>query len=179
MALINTTTTGIQGTTIFADGTGSLTIQQNGATLGVFGNQPAFSVYQGTQQSLSDTTYTKIAFTVKTFDTANCFDNTTNYRFTPTVAGYYQINLTVYGIATSMTYIQTAIYKNGTNYCNTLIPAQQSTNAGGMVSSLVYLNGTTDYVEGYVSMGASSGRQVGSTGATNLVQMSGCLIKAV
>jgi hypothetical protein len=33
MALINTTTTGIQGTTIFADGTGSLTIQENGATI--------------------------------------------------------------------------------------------------------------------------------------------------
>jgi preprotein translocase subunit SecG len=31
MALINTTTTGVLGTTVFADGSGDLTIQQNGA----------------------------------------------------------------------------------------------------------------------------------------------------
>ena len=30
MALINTTTTGVLGSTFFADGTGDLTIQQNG-----------------------------------------------------------------------------------------------------------------------------------------------------
>jgi hypothetical protein len=33
MALINTTTTGVLGSTFFADGTGSLTIQENGVTI--------------------------------------------------------------------------------------------------------------------------------------------------
>ena len=33
MALINTTTTGVLGSTFFADGTGDLTIQQNGVTI--------------------------------------------------------------------------------------------------------------------------------------------------
>ena len=37
-------------------------------------------------------TNTKIVFNAKEFDTANAFDSTTNYRFTPQVAGYYQFN---------------------------------------------------------------------------------------
>ena len=33
MALINTTTTGVLGSTFYGDGTGDLTIQQNGVTI--------------------------------------------------------------------------------------------------------------------------------------------------
>ena len=43
MALINTTTTGVLGSTFYGDGTGPLNIQQNGVTLGIYGNIPTFA----------------------------------------------------------------------------------------------------------------------------------------
>jgi hypothetical protein len=144
----------------------------------VAGTGPAFSVYQGTQQSVTSGVYTKIAYTVENFDTANCFDSTTNYRFTPTVAGYYQINQVMYGIGTSMNYLQSAIYKNGVIYANTLSAPQAATNSAGMISILVYMNGSTDYIEGYGLVSASSSPIIGATGATYLVQMSGYLARA-
>ena len=93
MALINTTTTGILGTTVYGDGQGALTVQKDGVTQGVFGNQPAFSVYLSSNQTgVTNSTSTKIQFNTKVFDTNSNFDSSTNYRFTPTVAGYYQLN---------------------------------------------------------------------------------------
>ena len=53
---------------------------------------PAFGVYMSGNQSIGSTGNSKVAFDTKTFDTNNNYDNTTNYRFTPTVAGYYQVN---------------------------------------------------------------------------------------
>ena len=64
------------------------TLPASTGTVMVSGNQPAFSAYQGTAQSVTSGVYTKIAFTVENFDTANAFDSTTTYRFTPLVAGY-------------------------------------------------------------------------------------------
>jgi hypothetical protein len=114
---------------------------------------PAFSAYQSSAQTLSSATFTKIQFQTKEFDTNSNFDNTTNYRFTPTVAGYYQITAAI-SISTSATPILVQIYKNGSNFktvCN-LNTATTSTGAG---SALVYANGTTDYFEiyGYVGTG--------------------------
>jgi hypothetical protein len=58
----------------------------------VSGNMPAFSAYQSSGQTLSSATATKLNFQTEEFDTNNNFDSTTNMRFTPTVAGYYQVN---------------------------------------------------------------------------------------
>lgn len=58
---------------------------------GMIADQPAFSAYQSVAQTLASTTITKITFTTEEFDTNSCYDTSTS-RFTPTVAGYYQIN---------------------------------------------------------------------------------------
>jgi hypothetical protein len=165
-------------------GTNTATLPAATGTVMVSGNMPAFNVYQGTSQSVTSGVYTKIAFTIKSssgnataFDTNGYFDNATNYRFTPLIAGYYQINLVAYGSATAMTYIQTAIYKNGTNFANTLSSSQSSTNGAAMISAVIYFNGSTDYVEGYASISGTS-PTLGATGATNLVQMSGSLVRS-
>ena len=90
MALINTTTTGVLGSTFFGDGPGDLTIQQNGVTVNKITSAPAFSAYRGTtSQSFSGSAWTKIQFNIENYDTANAYDNATNHRFTPQVAGYY------------------------------------------------------------------------------------------
>ena len=74
---------------------------------------PAFSAYMSTaSQSVSSATTTKVALDAETFDTNNCYD-TTNYRFTPNVAGYYQVNGTVRCDGTSKTLCQASIWKNG------------------------------------------------------------------
>ena len=117
-------------------------------TLASMGNGPAFSAYLSANQTISAATTTKVAFNTETFDTNSCFDNTTNYRFTPTVAGYYQVTLIV-GFNTGSA--QPGIFKNGGIYQNGM---EQTFNAslGGhsFCACLLYLNGTSDYIEGYV-----------------------------
>jgi hypothetical protein len=111
----------------------------------VAGTGPAFNVGLSSNQSVSATTWTKVTFNSEFFDTASVYDNATNYRFTPQVAGYYQLyaqaafNGTVTG-----SYIN--IYKNGTSFQR----RQVSSDSMPAISTLVYLNGSTDYVETYV-----------------------------
>lgn len=116
----------------------------------VAGNGPAFSAYCNQSQTLSANTWTKLTYNEEEFDTNNNYDNTTNYRFTPTVAGYYQVNGQLQP-AISYCGGALAIYKNGSsikfgNY------AVATTFGGWTVSALVYLNGSTDYIELYGNM---------------------------
>jgi hypothetical protein len=155
MALINTTTTGIQGTTIFADGTGSLTIQENGATLNTITSAPAFRAYKSSgDQSVTSTVFTKVTFQTIDFNVGNCFNASTSV-FTPTVAGYYNITAAI-GTETSTTLNRCIVnvYKNGSSYGNWLQDLSfngANVNHGFVIggSDLIYLNGTTDYVEIY------------------------------
>ena len=45
-------------------------------------NTPAFKVYLGSNQSVTNSTDTKINLNTEVFDTDSAFDSTTNYRFT-------------------------------------------------------------------------------------------------
>jgi hypothetical protein len=116
----------------------------------VSGNMPAFSARKDGTQAISSATVTKITYDIEVFDTNNNFASD---RFTPTVAGYYQVNLTGSIETTSADrYLQLFIYKNGT----TIITVQPfygssagANGMGGAISGLVYLNGTTDYIESY------------------------------
>jgi hypothetical protein len=82
-------------------------------TVMVSSNQPAFSVSLSGTQNITTSTWTKVNLNVEEFDTASCFDSTTNYRFTPNVAGYYQINGSLYFTGTSTVRAIVAKYKNG------------------------------------------------------------------
>lgn len=104
---------------------------------------PAFSAYQSSAQAISALTWTKVQFQTKEFDTATAFDNTTNYRFQPTVAGYYQVNGVVNGSAAAQ--MAASVYKNGAIFKTGNNLAASASSA--CVSALIYLNGTTDYVE--------------------------------
>jgi hypothetical protein len=118
----------------------------------VVGNGPVFSASAPTSnQSVTSGVATKVALTRELFDTANAFDSTTNSRFQPTVAGYYQVNGRVRGGASSgLTLVLAVIRKNGSDYSignvtqySAAAPADITSN----VSDIVFLNGTTDYVE--------------------------------
>jgi len=109
---------------------------------------PAFSAYQSTLQSVPNITYSKIQIQTKEFDTANAFDNITNYRFQPLTAGYYQISGSI-NIASGAAFpVLAIIYKNGVAYKNgTVSTGSAAVYNQAEVSALVYLNGSTDYVE--------------------------------
>ena len=125
---------------------------------GVAGTGPAFHAYNAGTQSISAATNTKVVFNAELFDTNSCFDTST-YRFTPNVAGYYQINVGVYYQGTNNAFI--TLRKNGTE----LVRFAQLANVSYALlsgSSIAYMNGTTDYLEIYAydgggqTLGASS-----------------------
>lgn len=132
------------------------------ATPGVPVDGPAFRAYRATSnQAVTAGVNTKVALNAEDFDTNNCFDPVTNYRFTPTVAGYYSVYGQIYHGATTTraTAVSLAINKNGSVAAYTevnLVTANQLTitiNA----SLLVYMNGTTDYLELYGSQTGGAG----------------------
>jgi len=72
-----------------------------GTVTGVGGaNTPAFMANLGSSQSISNNTGTKVNMNTEIFDTDSKYD-TSNYRFTPTIAGKYhvfvQLMFTAYG----------------------------------------------------------------------------------
>jgi hypothetical protein len=140
------------------------------------GGLPAFSAYQGTSQTLTSNVYTKIQLNTERFDTNSNFDPTTNYRFTPTVAGYYQINYGVYGTTTgTITEIIAALYKNGSAYEYGVI-THSTANQAYTSASLVYMNGSTDYLELYVSV-TGTGTLSAATASGTVNFMSGFLAR--
>ena len=121
-------------------------VTQSKLGTGVAGNGPAFSAYQSASQTPAANVFTKLTINTEEFDTANCYDSSTNYRFTPNVAGYYQVSGCFNLSGASV--VVAAIFKNGSAYKW----GGNSTGAtlyGSSVSCLVYLNGSTDYVEFY------------------------------
>ena len=139
----------------------ALTVPNTTGTVMVSGNMPAFSAYRsGSVQTFSSTTWTKLQFNSEYLDTASCYDSTTNYRFTPNVAGYYLFTLTpLIGASSSLVEAYIQLYKNGaginqyslfsltTGVFNTMAPS---------IQSIVEMNGTSDYMEGYAYVQATS-----------------------
>jgi hypothetical protein len=167
MSILNAITAGAGGVALSGDTTGNLVIQSAGSNVVTFTSTgmvsntgaPSFYASSNTSQTVSNVTWTKIQFNLTTWNLNSNYD-TSNYRFTPTVAGYYQVNLILQdgtGGNTTTNYQIASIYKNGSNFQQQLINMQGSGNSN-MVSSLVYLNGSTDYIEAYwfVSRGGST-----------------------
>ena len=153
-------------------GTTTLTLPATTSTLAI--NGPAFSAYQSSSQSLTSSTWTKITFDTEEFDTNSNFASS---RFTPTVAGYYQINGVTnagsYGAALTRSMVQ--IYKNGSGYKYGTDLSPAGSNGVAIVSSLVYLNGSTDYVEIYGFITATS---PATTSGGSLVYFNGSMVRS-
>jgi hypothetical protein len=153
-------------------GTNTATLPAATGTVMVSGNMPAFSAYPSSAQSYTNNTFTKITFDTEEFDTNSNFASN---RFTPTVAGYYQLNSAVSMNSTAQNYAFISIYKNGSEYKRG--GASNATQMYGVsVSSLVYFNGSTDYVEIY-ALAANNGN--GSFQGNGIqTYFNGCMIRA-
>ena len=124
----------------------TISIPDATGTMMVSGNMPAFSAYLSSSQTVTSTVLTKVAYDTEVFDTNNNFASN---RFTPTVAGYYQVNVTVCGQSTvSMSVLLGYIYKNGSSY-RFGINLSVTANARAAISDLIFMNGSTDYLEVY------------------------------
>ena len=126
---------------------------------------PAFFAYSdGTTQSVSNVTFYKVLLVNEEFDTAGNFASS---RFTPTVAGYYQINgnISFPNIAGGDCLI--SVFKNGVRFRDGSGSPLTSTLGGfAQVSCILYFNGSTDYVElyAYQTSGSSRNLNVGGDG---------------
>jgi hypothetical protein len=159
------TTSNIPGANI-TDGT----IFQAKLASNVVGNGPVFRAYANVATSVPNapSPFTLVTLGGETFDTNSNFDNN---RFTPTVAGYYLFTGTV-TFAAQIAGVLAAIYKNGAE--SAIGAPQASDSLRSTVTDIVYMNGSTDYVElrAYQTSGATRSTATGST------YLSGCLIRS-
>jgi hypothetical protein len=148
----------------------TITIPDTTGTMMVSGNMPAFSAWNSANQSLSNNSWNKVNLDTEEFDTNNNFASS---RFTPTVAGYYQFNGTVYmSGGTGGVELIAAIYKNGSEAKRgNGITTTLNTVA---VSSLIYCNGSTDYIELYCYNGGTS--KALSSGSA-ITYLNGCMVR--
>ena len=132
-----------------SDGAGNITINASAMKM-----TPAFAAYLSSNQSLSDNTDVKLQIDTEVFDTDNCYDNSTNYRFTPTVSGKYCFYLNVATAAGDDNNASTtcSIFKNGSKVAqlqqHTHISAEAAVISAGN-TIILEANGSTDYFEFY------------------------------
>jgi hypothetical protein len=148
-------------------------VTQEKLAANVVGNGPAFSAYSNANQTINNGVETKVTLGTESFDTNSNFAAS---RFTPSVAGFYFICGSV-GMTDNTTELLTVkIYKNGSEYVS------GTRVAGGVnssiVSTVIQMNGTTDYVELYARQATSGGVSKTISGASNITFMSGCLIRS-
>jgi len=110
------------GLKFVSDTSGAIDLQSNGVTkvsmdssgkvsaTNIASVQPSFSARISSDQTVSASTFTKMQCATEDFDTDSKYDASSNFRFTPTVAGYYQFNLGMRGSSSTTNII--ALYKN-------------------------------------------------------------------
>jgi hypothetical protein len=145
------------------DGTDGRTAKDSAATIDDSGNISApgtvsatksfaISVNRGgtNQTGIATNTFTKIQFTTEAFDVNSVFDNATNYRYQPGVAGKYFVSLNIFWVTVPVgTVVQAALSKTG-SLVGTPIFVSPATGAAGSMgfggSALVDMS-TSDYLE--------------------------------
>ena len=150
-------------------GSSTITLGESGDTIALASgasqtlavSTPAFEAYLSADQSISDSVATKAQFNTERFDTDSAYDNSSNFRFQPTVAGKYfiysniQFHMDDYKIYVANIYI----YKNGSVYCNTNTASNNNTILAHpiTINATIDMNGSSDYVEIFGSIAAHGG----------------------
>ena len=139
---------GTNGQVLTADSTAATGLAWTTVSAGSTG--PAFRAFRsGSNQSIASSTSVKVQLNAETFDTNNCFDSTTNYRFTPTTAGYYLITANIAILSGGAGYAAAYIYKNGSRTSASRVGPYASNSKTAQCTDIVYCNGSTDYIELY------------------------------
>jgi hypothetical protein len=151
----------------------------------VSGNQPAFGGFANVQTPAANGTFTKLIIDTEEFDTAGAFNNTgstvtlngisvPSYSFAPNVAGYYQVNGCI-NTTTNASSFLICIFKNGGE-------AKRGTWAAGIdlnntsVSSIIYMNGTSDNISLFVYQ--NQGGVINMASGANQTYFNAVLVRA-
>jgi len=118
-------------------------------------NTPAFEAYRSDNQGISDGVWTKVQFDIEEFDTNSMYDNSTNYRFTPTTSGKYLCYYVVRGGndgGSTLNNVSVKFYKNGSTYqtassITTNFYNNPGANATQSSTQIINFNGSSDYLE--------------------------------
>ena len=137
---------------------------------------PAFKAVMSATTAISNAGTTKLVLNTEEWDTNSNYD-TANYRFTPTVAGYYLITGSVFMSTATTARVGVAIYKNGSEHAWQFTAGVSSGGgANPQVSTIVYANGSTDYFELYAAQNYASSVNAANNGV--LTWFSGALVRA-
>lgn len=156
-----------------------VTITNNGTQSGFGGtNTPSFFAKLSSDQSVPTTTFTKIEVDTEQFDTDGTYDNSTNYRFTPGVAGKYLISANVF--LESMSdgkNFRADIFKNGASYIFGRCDSSKAGSSNSVNFTFLDTANASDYYELYIyhdegsnlNVGGSSDRRT-SFGAIKIIE---------
>ena len=128
---------------------------------------PAFQANLSNDANISNLTDTKVQCNSELYDTDGCYDNSVNYRFTPTTAGKYmvygQLDMSAGAVSDLYAHIL-KFYKNGSQHT---FKYQEYRNSPlftitTSMSCVIDFNGSTDYVEMYAQIeeGASASQSI-------------------
>jgi hypothetical protein len=136
-------------------------------------NTPAFiAKYSGDGSGFANATYVKLSFDSEVYDSGSVYD-TSNYRFTPGVAGNYQLYARIIFQAgsTSPSQARIAIYKNGSVLQYSRWTTATTISDWTVQTSHIDIANTTDYYEAYAYQSnatSSTTFTIGDSGNTNL-----------
>ena len=130
-------------------------------------NTPVFDARANASQTVSNNTNTKITFGLENVDSDGCFANS---RFTPTTAGWYHFIGSTGGTSKSG-YIAVWVKKNN-NEDYYIVDSSSHVSSyfeGG--SKVLYMDGSSDYVELYINM--ANGRTLSHNSTNAATRFSG------
>jgi len=112
---------------------------------------PAFEAYPSSNTNITSSTSVKVPANTEKFDTNSCYDNSTNYRFTPNVAGKYFCYMSYsYNIVAGNVGLVAEIKKNGTAVLSGKYGASSNSSddyLNNVISGVIDFNGSSDYIE--------------------------------
>lgn len=146
MSIGNGTITGLS-----AGGLPNGSVQQADLAPNVAGTGPAFSAYRSTSLAGTHGAFVTILFDTAVFNEGGSYTPASG-RFQPSLAGYYHLDARVQ--VDGLMELICAIFKNGGEH----VRGTYGTQYNSVVSGLVYLNGTTDYVDVRAYHGGGAGR---------------------
>ena len=136
------------------NGTTTVTNLNVTGTVTGISNTPAFLAKMSADQDIPDASDTKVQFDTEVYDTDGKYDHSTNYRFTPTVAGTYFLYAQVHMLGHDNSQIVDSfifIKKNGTAlYASRFNPSNNYTNQHTLSLQVTDVANTTDYYEVFV-----------------------------
>jgi len=157
------TISGSTNLTIGSTNTSSITLGASGDTITIPNgaltgqNYPSFEARLSGNQSVNHNTFTKVQAGDEILDTDTAYDNSSNYRFTPQVAGKYFVYGSVRGFAggsdpDGVRIIALAFYKNGSqvrDYNGFDSDPNEMRHMEVTAGTIIELNGSSDYLELY------------------------------